>query len=216
MKVAETFGKGIGELVRAKRILGISSVFGPAGERGAFAEILAFADTVLARSTRLVQPRNAHSCARLKPPRIRTALFHGTHHLVAGDQWTLPRRQLSFNHMQVGAADPAHANSDQHLLSVGLRYGQFGETQRVGFNRCGRRQNAGLHVCILAPSVGCYGRSIILSCMAKRIMVAVVGAGIGSLVGLLISSLGAGNPALIIGGLAGAAIPLLVLGPPGR
>ena len=52
--------------------------------------------------------------------------------------------------------------------------------------------------------------------MAKRIMVAVVGAGIGSLVGLLISSLGAGNPALILGGLAGAAIPLLVLGPPGR
>jgi len=52
--------------------------------------------------------------------------------------------------------------------------------------------------------------------MAKRIMIAVVGAGIGSLVGLLISFLGAGNPALIAGGVAGAVIPLLVLGPPGR
>jgi hypothetical protein len=52
--------------------------------------------------------------------------------------------------------------------------------------------------------------------MAKRIMIAVVGAGIGSLVGLLISFLGAGNPALIAGGIIGAVIPLLVLGPPGQ
>jgi len=52
--------------------------------------------------------------------------------------------------------------------------------------------------------------------MAKRIMIAVVGAGIGSLVGLLVSFLGAGNPALVIGGIVGAVIPLLVLGPPGR
>jgi len=47
-------------------------------------------------------------------------------------------------------------------------------------------------------------------------MVAVVGAGIGSLAGLLISFLGAGNSALIAGAVAGAIIPLLVLGRPGR
>jgi hypothetical protein len=52
--------------------------------------------------------------------------------------------------------------------------------------------------------------------MAKRVMIAVVGAGIGSLVGLLVSFLGAGNPALVIGGIVGAVVPLLVLGPPGR
>ena len=52
--------------------------------------------------------------------------------------------------------------------------------------------------------------------MAKRIMLAVVGAGIGSLAGLLVSFLGAGNYALIVGAAAGAVIPLLVLGPPGR
>ena len=52
--------------------------------------------------------------------------------------------------------------------------------------------------------------------MGKRIMVAVVGAGIGSLAGLLISFLGAGNSALVIGGAVGATVPLLVLGPPGR
>lgn len=47
-------------------------------------------------------------------------------------------------------------------------------------------------------------------------MIAVVGAGIGSLVGLLVAFLGAGNPALIVGGVVGAVIPLLFLGPPGR
>jgi hypothetical protein len=50
--------------------------------------------------------------------------------------------------------------------------------------------------------------------MGKRIMLVVVGAGIGSLAGLLVAFLGAGNWALIAGAAAGAVIPLLVLGPP--
>jgi hypothetical protein len=52
--------------------------------------------------------------------------------------------------------------------------------------------------------------------MAKRLMIAVVGAGIGSLAGLLVSFLGAGNSALIIGAAVGAVVPLVVLGQPGR
>ena len=52
--------------------------------------------------------------------------------------------------------------------------------------------------------------------MAKRVMMAVVGAGIGSLAGLLVSFLGAGNSALIIGAVVGGAIPLIALGPPGH
>jgi hypothetical protein len=49
----------------------------------------------------------------------------------------------------------------------------------------------------------------------KRIMLAVVGAGIGSLVGLLASFLGAGNAALIGGAVIGAVVPFFVLGRPG-
>ncbi|MGO9255671.1 MAG: hypothetical protein ACLQU1_05135 [Bryobacteraceae bacterium] len=52
--------------------------------------------------------------------------------------------------------------------------------------------------------------------MAKRLMIAVVGAGIGSLLGLLVSFLGAGNVALIGGAAVGAVVPLLVLGAPGK
>jgi hypothetical protein len=52
--------------------------------------------------------------------------------------------------------------------------------------------------------------------MAKRIMLIVVGAGIGSLAGLLVSFLGAGNWALIGGAVLGGVIPPLVLGPPSQ
>ena len=52
--------------------------------------------------------------------------------------------------------------------------------------------------------------------MGKRLMVCVVGAGIGALVGLLVSRFGAGNGALIAGAALGAILPLLVLGRPGR
>ncbi len=47
-------------------------------------------------------------------------------------------------------------------------------------------------------------------------MVAVVGAGIGSLVGLLIDYAGAGNMGVIGGAVAGALIPLALLGQPGH
>ena len=53
--------------------------------------------------------------------------------------------------------------------------------------------------------------------MMKRLMVAIVGAGIGSLAGCLISFLlHDWTPALVIGAVAGAVIPLMVLGAPGK
>lgn len=52
--------------------------------------------------------------------------------------------------------------------------------------------------------------------MGKRVMLAIVGAGIGSLAGLLVSFLGVGNAALVAGAVIGAIVPLLVLGKPGK
>ena len=52
--------------------------------------------------------------------------------------------------------------------------------------------------------------------MGKRIMVAVVGAGLGSLVGVLAKWFGAGNEALVGAAVVGAVLPLAVLGRPGR
>jgi hypothetical protein len=52
--------------------------------------------------------------------------------------------------------------------------------------------------------------------VAKRILLAVVGAGIGSLAGLFVAFLGAGNLAILLGAVAGAIFPFLILGSPGR
>jgi hypothetical protein len=52
--------------------------------------------------------------------------------------------------------------------------------------------------------------------MGKRIMISVVGAGLGSLAGLAAVFLGAGSAAIIIGAVLGAILPQAVLGAPGR
>lgn len=52
--------------------------------------------------------------------------------------------------------------------------------------------------------------------MGKRIMIAVVGAGIGALAGLFADFLGAGNPAIICGAALGAILPQFLLGAPGK
>ena len=53
--------------------------------------------------------------------------------------------------------------------------------------------------------------------MGKRIMVAVVGAGIGAFAGLIVSWWGVHATTALFGGAAiGAVVPLLVLGKPGE
>jgi hypothetical protein len=47
-------------------------------------------------------------------------------------------------------------------------------------------------------------------------MVVVVGAGMGALAGLLLSFVGFGNKGMYVGAIAGAILPLIVLGRPGR
>ncbi len=52
--------------------------------------------------------------------------------------------------------------------------------------------------------------------MTKRLMMALIGAGMGGLVGLLISFLGGGNLALYGCALVGAVVFFTALGKPGR
>jgi hypothetical protein len=52
--------------------------------------------------------------------------------------------------------------------------------------------------------------------MGKRIMLGVVGAGIGAFAGLVAAFLGAGNAALIGGAAVGAIVPQFWLGHPGK
>jgi hypothetical protein len=52
--------------------------------------------------------------------------------------------------------------------------------------------------------------------MVKRLMVVVVGAGIGTLLGLFVDAMGAGTPALVVCAALGAVVPQFFLGAPGK
>jgi hypothetical protein len=52
--------------------------------------------------------------------------------------------------------------------------------------------------------------------MLKRLMVVVIGAGIGTLLGLFVAAMGAGTPALVVCAGLGAIVPQFFLGAPGR
>ena len=52
--------------------------------------------------------------------------------------------------------------------------------------------------------------------MGKRIMLAIVGMGLGAFAGLVADVLGAGNIALLAGGAIGAIVPQFILGAPGK
>jgi hypothetical protein len=52
--------------------------------------------------------------------------------------------------------------------------------------------------------------------VAKRIILIVIGAGMGALAGLVLSFIGLGNKGLFIGAIVGGLIPPIVLGRPGR
>ena len=52
--------------------------------------------------------------------------------------------------------------------------------------------------------------------MLKRFMVVVVGAGMGTLLGLFVDAMGAGTPALIVCAAAGAVVPQFLIGAPGK
>jgi hypothetical protein len=62
------------------------------------------------------------------------------------------RRELAFDHVQIGAADAAGMYAHQHLAGIeAFRRGHVAKTQRVGFNRSASRKRARFHVS--APQV---------------------------------------------------------------
>jgi len=109
--------------------------------------------------------------------------------------------------MEVGAAHPQACTRTSTCPAAGFGLGH--STMRKGLDSMGAGDTR-TQAFMASLSAGCKN-----SMVSKRLMIAIVGAGIGSLAGLLISFLGAGNWALIVGAAVGAVVPLIVLGSPG-
>jgi len=155
-----------------------------------------------------MEPSDADAVAGLESRGAGTGSFDNAGDLMTRYDGLLARREFAFANVKVRAANRAGIYFDQNLAGARLRSRDVGEMKRVGFDGRGLRQNLSAHIHIVTR----YLRN-----MAKRVMVAVVGAGIGGLAGLLISFLGSGwNAALWICAVIGAIVPLIFLGQPGH
>jgi hypothetical protein len=74
-----------------------------------------------------MQPGDAHSRAHRKASRVGAVFRHYAHHLVARNEGRFARRQLAFDHVQVGAANAASMDPDQDLVAAGHRWGKVGQ-----------------------------------------------------------------------------------------
>ena len=123
LDVAERAVDGKAEPRVGDGVLGVATVDVIAGESRAVAQILAPGRAVPARAARPAEPGDADAfpdADRLHPG---SGLDHLTDDLVARDQRQLRMGQLAVDHVQVGAAQAARADLDQHLSTRGLRRG---------------------------------------------------------------------------------------------
>ena len=87
----------------------------------------------------------AHPLPEGKFGHVRAQFGHPAHHLVPGNHWRTPGRQLTLNDVQVGPADGADRDGNARLISRDLRRGHIADLQRLGGDRGGGRQDTGFH-----------------------------------------------------------------------
>jgi hypothetical protein len=221
VQIGCAFGERVDEILMSGHEFGVTAIHHPAGENGLLAEIFATRAAELAGSIGVVQPGDSDARALREPRGAGASLDDHADRLVPRRDGRFALLQFALDHVQIGAADPAGMYLHQHFTGAGHGFGGIAEVERTGADRCGMRKRAGFHASIFARLGRCLGSGAIQSwtnpnIVAKRLMVIVVGAGIGSLAGLLVAFLGAGNIALIGGAVLGAIVPLLVLGAPGK
>src|SRR6266545_2510568 len=105
MKIIESSRQRNHEIAAGQCEFGVAAVDGVAGENGRVAEVLAIPAAVPAGSVRASDPGDAYVGAEGKCRRVSACDF--TDDLVTGYQRLPPRRQLTFDNMQIGPANAA-------------------------------------------------------------------------------------------------------------
>jgi hypothetical protein len=123
-----------------------SSIHGVAREQRRVTEILFSSLAIAARSVRLVQPSNPHAHALRKARSTRSRLFDFSDDLMPRNHGRFLRREFSFDHMQVRAADTAYLYADEDLSGTRFWLGNIGVFKWISLDSGWRAQQAGLHV----------------------------------------------------------------------
>ena len=124
---AGILGQSVDEILVGGHVFGITAIHHPAGEDGPLAEVFAAGAAKLAHAAGMVQPGHSHAGALLEAGGARPAPLHHADYLVARDQGRFALLQLALHHVQVGAANPAGLDADQHLAGSNRGIGVVAE-----------------------------------------------------------------------------------------
>ena len=111
-------------------VFGVTTVLLVAGEAGIGAEILAAPATVIAVPAGVREPGDPDAGAECRRLDLRAAGDHGAHDLMTRYDRNLGVGQVAVDQMQVGAADAAGVDADQHLRRTRLRTRHRARNQR--------------------------------------------------------------------------------------
>ena len=117
-------------------ILGVAAVQGIAGEFRGLAEVLPFLSAVAAAAAGVAQPGHPDAVADPEFLHLSAQGGHGPDDLVADDQGQFGLGEFAVDDVQVGAADAAGVDPDEHLLRAGCGDRDFQVFQGLpGFSR---------------------------------------------------------------------------------
>jgi hypothetical protein len=91
-----------------------------------------------------VQPGNANASSQTESLSPWTVFFHDANDLVAGNYGRFARRELTFDHVQVRAADAAGADAQENVAATRHRLIHIDKTKGIRLNAGRSIQNTRL------------------------------------------------------------------------
>jgi len=117
MQIIQRVGKGKYKVGPGKCILGISTVYGVAGEGGRIAQVFQAVLTIPALPINAANPGNTNAGAQRKAGR--SAFDDFTNDLMTRNQFFTELWKLAFRDVQIGPADTTGAHSQENLPGLG-------------------------------------------------------------------------------------------------
>ena len=139
------FGERDEEVGASDGVFGIAAVDGVAGVGGMVAEIFAVLAAEGAGAIDATEPGDSGAVADADRVDARAELFDARDNLVAGCDDFAQGLEFARGDVEIGAADAAGFNLEQHLAGAGLGDGQVFEGQRMRSDGGGMVEDSGAH-----------------------------------------------------------------------
>ena len=116
----KALGMGEGETLIRQDVIGVAAVHVVAVEEGGLAKVFSAAQAEGATAAGPVYPRDTDSRPDFETFNLGAQFLHGPDYLVTGDQGRLSGQELTFDYVEVGAADAAGCDPHEYLAGAGL------------------------------------------------------------------------------------------------